>query len=188
MRLKILISIVTLLISKSIISQETSFDSWYNGSLGLTVGLDENIPFGIRYAKKSFYIDFKSNFGMYATNQPIDYKDYADEYFWVTNTMNSTYEDSSFDESSSVYVLNIGFNLPVYKNTKSTISIYGGPGVYMTKQTNYDRYVQPDLNENYYVSTSNNNYDFNLNFGLEIAIKKSLGFLIGLDSKSKAFN
>ena len=50
----------------SIQSQEIKYNNWYNGSYGFLVGLDENIPFGVRLGLKNFYIDFKSNFGMYA--------------------------------------------------------------------------------------------------------------------------
>ena len=163
---KILILAFFFATSYSIQSQEIKYNNWYNGSYGFLVGLDENIPFGARLGLKNFYIDFKSNFGMYAKNEPSDYDSAFDDYSWVTNTMNGTYQDSSVDSSASVYVLNLGLNLPLVKTSSTTLSLFGGPGMYIANQVTYDRYLQPTLNDNYYVSSNKYDYAFNLNFGL----------------------
>ena len=185
---KVLILALFFATSYSIQSQEIKYNNWYNGSYGLVVGLDENIPFGVRFALKNFYLDFKSNFGMYANNEPSDYKSFADDYSWVTNTMNSAYQDTSVDNSASVYILNLGLNIPLIKTSSTTFSLFGGPGMYIANQITYDRYLQPTLNDNYYVSSNKYDYQFNLNFGLEIAFKNSIGLLLGIDSKSKSVN
>ena len=74
---KVLILALLFATTYSIQSQEIKYNNWYNGSYGFLVGLDENIPFGVRLGLKNFYIDFKSNFGLYANNEPSDYETFS---------------------------------------------------------------------------------------------------------------
>ena len=185
---KLILIIILFVTFNSIQSQEIKYNNWYNGSYGLTVGLNENIPFGVRFGLKNFYFDFKSNFGLYAKNEPSDYETFSDDYDWVTQTMNSTYQDTSVDNSASVYVFNLGLNLPLIKTSSTTFSLFAGPGMHIANQVTYDRYLQPTLNDNYYVTSNKYDYAFNINLGIEIAFKNSIGLLVGIDSKSESVN
>ena len=196
---KILILILLFVTSYSVQSQEIKYNSWFGGSIGIVAGgynpseLDENMPYGVRFGFKNLYFDFRSNFIDRESKQPFDFDLCCSDYEWITSTMGATYRDSS-TAISKITIFNLGVYFPLFKTPSTTISLFGGPGLYYKAKDTYDRYVHVSTNTfvgletNYYTNLNEDEYAFNLNFGIEIAFKRSVSVLVGMDSKSKSLN
>ena len=171
------------------LEKEIKYKNWYNGSAGIIGGLDENAPIGFRYAWKYIYVDFKSNFGLWATNKPKDYDrddDIGDQAIDII-LRGGSLTHRSIDESHATYNINIGLNFPLIKTQSTTFSLFGGPGLYAVNERIYEKYNQ-DWGGIAWATPNKVNWDFNLNYGIELAFKNSIGLLFGQDTKSKSFN
>ena len=101
--------------------------------------------------------------------------------------MDSNFIDSYTDTSSAVYILNTGYSFSTLKTKDVNLSIFLGPGIAMVNEVKYDRYRQTTLNENYYVTQKQLNTKFNINMGLMMTFKSSIGYILGLDSYNSSF-
>lgn len=160
--------------------------NWYNGSVAFVLGLDENKPIGFKAGGKNLYFEFKSNFGLYAKDVPSGYDRDFDDYDFVVNTMEAIYQGRIIDETSSVFFLNFGYNQPLLKTNAFTLSVFGGPGLYMSNKKNYDVYYEEILDDLYYVTSNHFKGELNINAGVEFMFQ-AFGILISYDNKSKFY-
>ena len=173
----------------TIIYDENKLKNWYSGSHAITLSTDKNLNIGWKWTSNSgIYIDLKSNFGLWAKDKPSDYDSAFDDLDWILYDMNSTFQDRTVDESSSVYVLNVGYNSPLLKTKSITLSLFTGPGLAIISEKTYDRYRPEFLNKNYYHSSKEIKTEFNINAGLELSFKDGFGGMIGYDSYTSAIN
>ena len=164
---------------------------WYEGSgFSPIIGVGDDILIGLKFSLDYFYIDFKSNFGLWGTDMPSNYdNDFADLDF-ILYDLNGTLVDSNLDESDSVYVINVGYILPLIKTKNYIFSVSMGPGLALLNQIKYDRYTsvingtpREKIGGAYLYSTSKiNNTILNLNIGFEIANSSGFGLVCGFDS------
>ena len=106
---------------KKVREENKKLANWYLGSASIILGLDSNIPVGVKIGS-ALYLDIKSNFGLWAKDKPDDYERDFDDLGWIRNDMGATLQDSSTDDSSAVTILNLGLSLPIIKE-KITTSI-----------------------------------------------------------------
>ena len=156
---------------KKVREENKKLANWYLGSASIILGLDSNIPVGVKIGS-ALYLDIKSNFGLWAKDKPDDYERDFDDLGWIRNDMGATLQDSSTDDSSAVTILNLGLSLPIIKK-KITTSIFAGIGFLFNVKKTYHRYTEQYLNQNYYYTSKEIENKFNINIGFEVAPKNS---------------
>jgi hypothetical protein len=167
---------------KKVREENKKLANWYSGSASIILGLDSNIPVGVKVASANFYLDIKSNFGLWSKDKPDDYDRAFDDLNWIRNDMGATLKDSSTDDSSAVTILNLGISLPIIKRKKITTSIFAGIGFLFNAKKTYHRYTTQYSNENYYYTSKEMENKFNINIGFEIAPKNSPVITFGYDT------
>ena len=157
--------------------------NWYNGdAFSPIIGFGNDFLIGSRLQVFFVYLDIKTNFGLWGRDKPSDYDRAFDDLDWITNDMQGYFLDSTTDESSATYILNLGYTIPILKSKNSYFSIFIGPGLAMVNEVKYDRYTEQYLNENYYHTTKKLKTNFNINLGVELKLRDTLGVLFGVDS------
>lgn len=167
---------------KKVREENKKLANWYSGSASIILGLDSNIPVGVKVSSANFYLDIKSNFGLWAKDKPDDYDPAFDDLNWIKNDMGATLQDSSTDDSSAVTILNLGLSFPIIKRKEITTSIFAGIGFLFNVKKTYHRYTEQYLNENYYYTSKEMENKFNVNIGFEVAPKNSPVITFGYDT------
>ena len=162
--------------------------NWYSGDgFSPIIGVGDDFLVGSRLHFNNFYIGFKSNFGFWGKDKPSDYDSAFDDLNWILNDMDGYFLDSYTYTSSAVYILNTGYSFSTLKTKDVNLSIFLGPGLAMVNEVKYDRYTEQYLNENYYVTQKQLNTKVNINMGVMMTLKSSIGFILGLDSYNSSF-
>lgn len=160
------------------------------------ISADKNLAIGFRYNNR-FYFDFKSNFGWWGRDKPsnpstANYYN-TDISHVITMTDNNLIQsEAHIDKFDAVYVLNAGYNYPLVKSKKITISLFAGIGLALTREVIYDRYVNDydwsSFQGTWWAEKRNPNTNVNINAGIELAFRNGGGILLGMDSYTSSLH
>ena len=150
-------------------------------------------PFGLnlhifKNNKLGFYFDFRSDLGlMQVLDRPNGYQSYADDEYWVVNTMGCQYTNTSYSNRGGYTTFNVGVS-PALRLENSTLIFHFGIGLSKQKLYRWDEYYQPILQEYYYVTYDEGGRVLsNINYGIILQTNLNATFQIGFDTQIIGF-